>query len=204
MDSQRHRETSRRLTYQWRKLDLLILRDRLRELPGQLRLRPITGRLWLDALFILFIATIQLSILPSLLQDVIYIDLLTPWLIYIFVKQTADRAWLLALVASLMIETYTLAPVGIYFCLYSLILTIIVAVREPLSWRHGTPWAVTIGLALAGIAIFETLIKGITLGTLAWPVTTYLAILARTIISWLVGMVLVFHFLDRDVQEEIS
>lgn len=204
MDSQRRRETSRRLTYQWRKLDLLILRDRLQELPSQLRLRPITGRLWLDAVFVLLVASVQLSILPSLFRHVIYIDILTPWMVYIFVKQTGERSLVLALVAAFMLETYTLAPMGLYFCLYPLILAILVTIREPLSWRHGTPWAVTLAVTLAAVAISEVLVQAIALGTLAWPVTTYLSILARILLSWVAGMVIVFYFLDREIKEEIS
>jgi cell shape-determining protein MreD len=204
MDSQRRRETSGRLTYQWRKLDLMILRDRLKELPTQLRPRPISERFWLDVIFLLLVCTVQLCILPQLFFNLIYIDLVTPWLAYIFVMQRGEKSLVIALIAALMLETYTLAPMGLYFCIYPLMLAIIVTIREPLSWRHATPWAVTLGVSLAAVAIAEALIRGIIIGSLVWPFITYIEIIARILLSWVSGMMIIFYFLDREVKEEIS
>ena len=118
---------------------------------------PNTGRLWQDCFFLICIAALQLTILPSIFGVSSVFDLLTPWLVISCVQQRVFPVTILIVIAALAIEGHSARPVGMYFCCYWIMMTVIVQMRPTLSWRHRVPWMVTFTVAELWIVVFEGL-----------------------------------------------
>lgn len=131
------------------------LRKKFKRTFSDIRIRPDSGKLWLDFIFLVLIATLQLAIIPSIFGQYLAVDLLTPWLVVCFVRQRQTTSVFLAFFAALILETHTSTPSGLYFCVYWITLTIIHFVKDSLSWRHNIPWMVTIFCAQLWLIIFE-------------------------------------------------
>lgn len=127
----------------------------LQTLPQYLRVRPDTGRFWLDAIYLVVIAAVQYSILPHFLGNYLSADLLTPWLITHFVRQPPYRHLFLGLIGGLLWENHSSAPLGTYLCVYWMLAMMIGIVRETFSWHHWVPWLVTFAVAELGVIVFE-------------------------------------------------
>lgn len=146
----------------------LIQRDdwltRLVKFLPELRPRPNTGRLWLDIVFVLFMVTLQVFILPLFLGKYLYLDIVTPWLAISFVRQKPINANILALVAACALEGHSSTPSWLYICSYWIMSNVIMNVRGNLSWRHRVPWMVTFALSQFWIIMFESLVISFQMG----------------------------------------
>jgi len=131
---------------------------KLLETLHDLRMRPNTGRFWLDFLYVLAIVLLQQGILPSVFGNRIYFDLLTPWLVVSSVRQSLFTSTFLAMVAALALESRSAVPAGMYICAYWILVNAVHFVRELFSWRHSVPWLFTFAIAGTWIAGFETFI----------------------------------------------
>jgi hypothetical protein len=126
-----------------------------------LHIRPNSGRLWLDTVYLLVIGAVHLSIAPVLLKSTIDIDLMTPWLVVSFVTESFWRATFLGFVGALILETHTGTAAGFYMCSYWVILVVLALVRTPLSWRHRFPWLVTFAAAELWVIGFECFVRAV-------------------------------------------
>lgn len=130
-------------------------RRQLGNLPQYLRIRPDTGKLWLDALYLIVIAVAQYSVLPQFFGQYLSVDLMTPWLITAFVRQPPHRHLLLGLLGGVLWETHSSAPVGTYLCAYWILAVMVGTVKETFSWHHWIPWLVTFAVAELALVVFE-------------------------------------------------
>lgn len=130
------------------------LSKKIKELLPQLRFRPDTGRLWLDLIFLLAIIIVQITIIPSLLGRYL-LDIVTPWLVVCFVRQSLAKATFLAFIAAITLENHSSAPAGLYLCTYWILLNTIIFFRPNLSWRHNISWIVVFTISELWLIAFE-------------------------------------------------
>lgn len=121
-------------------------------------MRPSTGVLWADLLWIVVVAALDNHILPSITASAIPFMLMTPWLVITFVVAPVPTAFLTLLVGCLAVETSTAAPRGMYATAYWIIFATLCLSRKTLSWRHAVPWVVTFFFASFFVSNFETLL----------------------------------------------
>ena len=127
-------------------------------LRGWLPIRPNTGFYWADMLWLLVIGTIDSYVLPSITGGIFPFSLLTPWLVLTFVVAPAPLSVSALLVGSLIQETNTGCPRGMYLTAYWIIFAFIMLSRKSLSWRHTIPWIVTFFISSFFVSNFESLI----------------------------------------------
>jgi hypothetical protein len=119
-------------------------------------IRPATGILWADILWLLIVGALDTYVLPAVTDNLLPFRLMTPWLIVTFVVARTDLAFIAMLLGSLIIETSTAAPRGLYLTGFWVIYATITLTRKTLSWRHAVPWLVTFFAASFSLANFET------------------------------------------------
>jgi len=182
--------------YSWRNFDAQEALHNLRELPAQLKLRPNSGKLWLDTLFLLFLAAIQFAILPDIFGRFIYVDLLTPWLIINFVQQPPWRATFLLFVGAMAWETHSVAPAGLYICAYWIMANVLHHVKDTLSWRHSTPWLVSFLCGELWIVLFECFVSFTLKESVVANLEFILVQIGRVILSVGFGMMVCQYWLN--------
>lgn len=119
-------------------------------------MRPATGILWADAFWLLVVGALDNYVMPALTDNILPFRLMTPWLVVTFVVARTELAFLALLLGSLLIETSTAAPRGLYLTCYWVIFAVLTLTRKTLSWRHAVPWLVTFFAASFFLANFET------------------------------------------------
>lgn len=120
--------------------------------------RPEVASLPQQIFFLLLVTTVQLGILPSLFGAHLYVDIVTPWLLAVFIFAPLPRMLPLCLIASLAIEQRTMAPIGLYAAAYWSAACTLYVCRNAFSWRHQTPWLVSTLAASLWIVVFEILV----------------------------------------------
>src|SRR5690349_2126210 len=105
--------------------------------------KPYSGKFFIDVVYLVLIGAIHHTVLPDLVGGAVFLDLMTPWLVTIFVAAPPWYAALFGLLGSLILETHSAAPSGMYFCAYWVICVVLRLTRSTLSWRHAFPWMVT-------------------------------------------------------------
>lgn len=179
------------------------LRSRFIEIIPELKLRPNTGRLWHDILFLLIVAVLQIFILPSLFGKRLVIDLLTPWLAISFVRQHALQATVLALVGACVLEMHDAVPAGMYIVIYWIMCNVIINMRLTLSWRHSIPWLVMYSLCSVWVIFFEAFVTILKVGVDALDLQYWWYQLIRVAISMAIGMYLCREWLDFNAEEPV-
>ncbi len=117
------------------------------------RPRPVSGDLSVDILFLSLVLSIQEIGLPSVLGH-LRVDLVTPWLIFVFVFSSPLRSIVLLSVASFFIENRSAVPSGLYFSYFFLIFALIWNFRSIVSWRQKVSWLYVFAVALIAQDIF--------------------------------------------------
>jgi hypothetical protein len=187
-------------------MDILERRDaltRTRRTLKKWRLRPNTGSLTKDILFLLVIGFIQITVLPFLFGTLGYLDLITPWLVITFIRQRPLQAHILALVGALIVETRLAVPAGLYICAYWILANVISLVRPALSWRYKTPWLVSYALASLWVILFEVFVINF-LQTASLHQPAYIAQqVVRFIVTVSYGMYLSREWMTIDAEEPV-
>ena len=165
--------------------------------------RPHTQKLWLDVLFVLFIAAIHMTILPSVLGKYVKVDLITPWLVIHFVVQRPFPATILAMISAFTLESHSAVPSGIYLCIYWIMGNVIMQVRTNLSWRHNIPWLAAFALAELWVILFETFVLVFTAGINMLTFTYLGAQLTRMISGVAFGFCICQPWLKVDAEEAV-
>jgi hypothetical protein len=178
--------------------------DRLRALPRYFKIRPNTGKLWLDCVYLTFLVAVQFTIFPSLFGEFILVDVVTPWLVYSFVRTPNYKFITLALVATLALETHNAGPRGLYFCIYWVIGAVIFLMRETLSWRHFVPWLFTFADAEIWLVLFEGLVIGLSRDSSQLNAAYCFAQFLRIIIATSFGAFLVQYFYFHSREEFLT
>ena len=119
-------------------------------------IRPGTGILWADILWLLVVGAFDSHVMPAITDNMLPFRLMTPWLIVTFVVAPTERSFISLIVGSLLVETSTGAPRGLYLTAYWVIFAVLTLSRKTLSWRHAVPWIVTIFFSSFFISNFES------------------------------------------------
>lgn len=121
-------------------------------------MRPNCGLLWADIMWLLVVGAIDTHILPSLTDGILPFNLMTPWLVVTFIVSPSYVAFIMLLIGSLLLETSSGAPRGLYMTAYWVIFAVLTLSRKTLSWRHAVPWLVTFFFSSFFVSNFETLL----------------------------------------------
>ena len=177
--------------------------DRVHNFREQLRPRPNSGFFYKDVIYLLMIAFIQHTIIPTLTPFGLTIDLITPWLVITAIRQHALPASALAFVAAGILEMRSTVPAGLYIITYWITVNLIVQVRMALSWRHQIPWFVTYFMAALWVHLFEVVVvfmgRGFEGITFIFTIQQILKILSAVAF----GMLLCQEWLKFDAEEPV-
>jgi hypothetical protein len=121
-------------------------------------MRPHTGVLWADMLWLFILGAIDSHALPSITGGLLPFSLMTPWLVVTFVVAPTHVSLSSLLIGGLMLETSSVAPKGLYLTAYWIIFSVLTLTRKSLSWRHAVPWLVTFFLSSFFVSNFESLV----------------------------------------------
>lgn len=174
----------------------------LRLLMPRLLPKPNDNGILLELFFLFVVFVCQEVILAQVFRfDYLVIDILTPWLTIIFIRQRLINNLIYCLFVSFLLETHSATPVGMYLCIYSVIAVTIVNIRGTLSWRHFFPWMVVYGLCTLWVIGFETFVYRYsdTIEMLSMPY--WLSSAARVLIAVAIGMILSRRFRQIDAEE---
>lgn len=165
-------------------------------------LRPTSGRLALDVIFLLVVGALHHTVLPSLVGGVILVDLMTPWLVVTFVAAPLPRAALIGMLGALILETHSAAPAGLYICSYWVIAVVIRLTRSTLSWRHAFPWMVTFFVTELWVVAFETFVLAVSEGAFRFGVGYFGSQMVRILAATALGMLLCQRAMQSGAVEE--
>lgn len=117
--------------------------------------RPLPDSLLLDILYIFELVLIQDFVIPQFTGQWLFIDLLTPWLIILFVFKPFWRIALLGALTSFLLETHSGVSKGLFFCAYWVLASTLFYIRHNISWVNLLPWAATFLIAQSVLITFE-------------------------------------------------
>lgn len=166
--------------------------------------RPYTGKMPLDIIYLLLIGALHQTVLPSMVGGVMLVDLMTPWLVTTFVAAPLPRATVLGLLGALILETHSAAPAGLYICAYWVIAVVLRLTRTTLSWRHGFPWMVTFFVTEIWVISFETFVVAVSEGGFHFGFGYALAQIVRLLASTAFGMLLCQGIMAQGLNEDVT
>jgi hypothetical protein len=121
-------------------------------------MRPNTGLLWADLLWLLVVGAMDSYIFPSVTFGLMPFNLMAPWLVVTFVTAPTAVSFFVFIMGTLILETNSAVPRGMYLTSYWVIFSVLILARKTLSWRHTVPWLVTFFSAAFFICNFEMLL----------------------------------------------
>ncbi len=90
--------------------------------------------------YILILGFLEFSFFPKILPSYLHFDLLTPWLVLVYISQPYFRAIMLGFLICITKEAHFIVPAGYFFVPYIMIGCLVFLVREHLSWEKNTSW----------------------------------------------------------------
>jgi hypothetical protein len=138
------------------------------------------GYLGLDFLYLAELLILQDLILPQVFGHKLFIDLLTPWLVMVFVFRAPWRMFTVAAGAVLLLETHSGFPRGLFACLYWILGVFLFYVRHHISWASFLPWALVFSLS-------QVLVVGLK-SVSYWTLNFNSTFLIQSLLSNLVGI----------------
>lgn len=176
--------------------------ESLRLIMPRLLPRPNDNGILLELFYLFVVFLVQEVFLAQLFRfDYMVIDILTPWLTIIFIRQRIINNLIYCLFVSFLLETHSATPVGMYLCIYSVIAVTIVNIRGTLSWRHFFPWMVVYGLSTLWVIGFETFVYRYADTIPMFSMNYWICGAARVVIAVAIGMILSRHFRQIDAEE---
>lgn len=166
---------------------------------------PLRRELLPSAFYILILLFFQCFFLPNVFGENLYFDLVTPWLIIIFVYDHSWRAVLLSILAAVTIETQGAIPFGLYMCAYWVLGTLLFFVRSHISWQNFFPWLVVIicsQIWIIGVEELEGFLKVGFFSSLAPEIFFYQW--TRIILATLIGIFMIWNWHILESEENIS
>lgn len=177
--------------------------DRFREKLPEYRLRPHTGKLWLDFIYVLVIVALETSLLRSVSGDLRLFDLLTPWVCVSILRKRTPAALALCLWAGFVKESQSAIPAWSYVCMYWIIGVLIVQGRQALTWRYASAWTAMFTAAVAFMFSFELFLLLFLARSIPWSAYFVLESVLRLGISIGFGMFLARPWLRFDAEEPV-
>ncbi len=174
-------------------------------LSGQLRTlfpKPLADSPVLELLYIAELLILQDFILPQIFGHKLFIDLLTPWLVILFVFRSPAHVFLIATAAVLLLETHAGLPRGLLVCFYWSLGIGIHFIRQQISWSSPLPWISVLLLSQAGLAVLETLSYWTqNFSTIYFSHISFVSLIVNRLISCMVGLYIVLYFRLDTLQE---
>ena len=90
--------------------------------------------------YIIILGFLEFSFFPKILPSYLHFDLLTPWLVLIYISQPHLRALLLGTFICITKEAHFIVPAGYFFVPYIMIGCLVFLIREHISWEKNTSW----------------------------------------------------------------
>lgn len=146
---------------------------------------PFWGR---EVVAILCLGILQVNILPAISGHLQIIDLLTPILTIAAIRLPYTRVAIVYATTCLFLETHHSFAAGFFFCCYAVLVSVILFIRDQISWRQQSAWFTTIASASGWTALFATFVYTVTLGTVDTTLTFWLGSLVKFGISFCVGV----------------
>lgn len=186
-------------------MDSVLRRDGFatyREILHAWRMRPNTGSLPKDVVFVLALVFAQTTIFPTIFGSIGVLDLLTPWLVVSAVRQRPLQATVIALIGAFALETKLAVPAGIYLCSYWIMINVLFQIRPALSWRYRTPWLASYAAAALWVALFEIFVL---LGHETWTFSTafFFQLIFKLLVAVGFGMFLAREWMRIDAEEPV-
>lgn len=176
--------------------------ESLRLIMPRLLPRPNDNGVLLELFYLFLVFLLQEVVLAQMLGfDYLVVDVLTPWLTYIFIRQRLINSLVYCFFVSFLLETHSATPVGMYLCIYSVVAVIIVNIRGALSWRHFFPWMVVYGISAIWVVGFETFVYRYADTIPMTSMPFWLSSAARVVIAVGIGMILSRNFRQIDAEE---
>ncbi len=123
----------------------------------QIRLRSCsTGYLLLDFLLFIGIYFVEQTILPRLFE--VNVPLALIWLTLYIIQASAYQSFFLCLLYGNLNDLTGTVPYGFYTVSSFLIWTILLALRDSLSWNYLLPWVASLILAQVGNFLFLVIV----------------------------------------------
>jgi hypothetical protein len=144
-------------------------------------------RFWWDLVYLTILAWLQLQFLPMLLGATV-IDLLTPWIVGYLVFAPLNRSALVVLGASAYLETHSLAPAGMYTCIYWVAAVGLLFLKDTFSWSRRGPWITTFLVVELWLVLFEFFLIAVRGDIPQQPMIYLLNQLIRLAIAVIIGM----------------
>ncbi len=118
-----------------------------------------------------------------------FFDILTPWLVQLFVRARIPYALFFYFIASLLAETHSSISAGTYFCTYWIIGFIVVSLRSSIEWENPFPWWVffmvsELWVMVAEAFVFSTRVEW----SLFWSWNYFLVEIIRILASTALGI----------------
>lgn len=90
---------------------------------------------------LLFVYCVQVLVLPGVFHGLFeHIDLVTPLIVFAVAYARLSSIIVLAMAAALLLETSSSLPVGFYFCVYGILVSLVYLSRGSMSWSSFRTW----------------------------------------------------------------
>ncbi len=121
-------------------MELVKRRSRHRSVFWNLIPRPLPNSLAWDFLYLVELLILQDFIIPQIFAQKIFVDLITPWLMIVFVFRSPLKILSVSALAILLLETHSGFPRGLLACLYWMMGVCVYSLRHHISWASFLPW----------------------------------------------------------------
>lgn len=136
-------------------MELTKRRSKIRSQLWKLLPKPLPDSWVLDFLYIAELMILQDFVIPQIFAGEFFLDLITPWILIVFVLRSPLRMFTLGLFTAFLMETHSALPRGLFLCLYWVLGVTLYYVRHHISWASFLPWSVLFFISQIFIVVFE-------------------------------------------------
>jgi hypothetical protein len=162
-----------------------------------LPIRPCTGSVWIDFVWLSLMASLDQHMIPSVLGPLLTLDILIPWMVISFVVGSTRQVFFIWFFGSFFLETAANAPKGMYLCAMWIVMCILLLIRKTLSWKLAPPWLATFFVSSFWVCNFESLIIFLREDSGQLNFFYFFHQMFRVLLSCLIGMTLAQPWMRR-------
>jgi hypothetical protein len=149
----------------------------------------------LDFLYLVELLFLQDFILPQIFAQKVFVDLITPWILIVFVFRTSWKMFVLAAFAAFLLETHSGAPLGLFACMYWILGILLSYVRHHISWVSFLPWVVIFFISQVFVISFEGMAYWVqNFAPLSFLINAFFPKFLGLALSCVFGLFLIYHF----------
>ncbi len=157
---------------------------------------PFKKNLIYDLLSLFVLAILQFQIIPVIFGAMGTINLFLPWVgLYLIRDDHYIRCLAVILLASILLETHSSTPAGMYFLGFIVFFALLSLVKHHFSWHNYKTWLLFIG----GLTAFVGMTKWVTLFIIDSSVASQFSfsIIFEVISSFLLGIIFIFYLKQK-------